>query len=108
MKAIFTAHLLARLESDLVLRLTDHFDLVAGTSAGGIIALALGAGVSPAEIVDHYEKLASTVSSITSTLVPMACEASSRNVQARAASGSPRGHPGGAFAGGQLQETADP
>jgi patatin-like phospholipase/acyl hydrolase len=60
-KAIYTAHLLARLEADLGLRLTDHFDLVAGTSAGGIIALALGAGIPPAEIVDHYQSLASTV-----------------------------------------------
>lgn len=60
-KAIYSAHLLARLEADLGLRLTDHFDLVAGTSAGGIIALALGAGIPPAEIVDHYQSLASTV-----------------------------------------------
>lgn len=89
-KAIYTAHVLARLESDLGVRLVDHLDLVAGASAGGIIALALGAGVSPAQIVDHYEKLASTVfPCVTSTLVPMACTASSSNLRARAASGCP-------------------
>src|ERR1700733_15348140 len=55
-KAIFSAHVLARLEMDLGLTLIDHFDLVAGTSAGGVIALALGAGLRPAEIFDFYEE----------------------------------------------------
>lgn len=53
-KALFTAHVLARLEADLGVRVTDHFDLIAGTSAGGIIALGLGSGLRPAEIVEHY------------------------------------------------------
>jgi patatin-like phospholipase/acyl hydrolase len=57
MKALFTAHVLARLEEDLGIDIRDGFDLIAGTSAGGIIALALGAGLRPAEIVDHYEQL---------------------------------------------------
>lgn len=60
-KAIFTAHVLARLEDDLGLAVSDHFDLIAGTSAGGIIALALGAGLRPAEIVNHYQRLTSAV-----------------------------------------------
>lgn len=60
-KALFTAHLLARLEEDLNLRIRDSFDLITGTSAGGIIALGLGAGVPPAEIAERYEQLASTV-----------------------------------------------
>lgn len=60
-KALFTAHLLAHLEEDLDVRVVDSFDLIAGTSAGGIIALALGAGLRPAEIVDRYEQLATTV-----------------------------------------------
>lgn len=60
-KALFTAHVLARLERDLQVRLADHFDLIAGTSAGGIIALGLGAGLSPAEIVDHFRVLVSNV-----------------------------------------------
>jgi hypothetical protein len=45
-KALFTAHVLARLEQDLDVRITDSFDLIAGTSAGGIVALGLGAGLS--------------------------------------------------------------
>ena len=42
-KALFTAHVLARLEQDLDVSIKDSFDLIAGTSAGGIVALALGA-----------------------------------------------------------------
>lgn len=53
-KALFTAHVLARFEEDHGTRVVDHFDLIAGTSAGGIVALGLGAGLSPAEISDHY------------------------------------------------------
>lgn len=60
-KALFTAHLLARLEDDLGVSIRDNFDLIAGTSAGGIIALALGAGLRPAEIVEHYTELAEAV-----------------------------------------------
>lgn len=60
-KALFTVYLLARLEDDLGVSIRDTFDLIAGTSAGGIIALALGAGKPPAEIVDHYEQLTATV-----------------------------------------------
>jgi patatin-like phospholipase/acyl hydrolase len=52
-KAPFTAHILARLEQDLGVSISDSFDLIAGTSAGGIIALALGAGLAPSEIVTN-------------------------------------------------------
>jgi uncharacterized protein len=34
--------------------ITEYFDMVAGTSTGGIIALALGAGMSSAAIRDMY------------------------------------------------------
>jgi predicted acylesterase/phospholipase RssA len=60
-KALFTAHVLARLEEDLGVSVTDSFDLIAGTSAGGIVALALGAGLCPSEIVTHYADLITTV-----------------------------------------------
>lgn len=56
-KALFSAHVLARLEEDLDVRVLDSFDLIAGTSAGGIIALALGAGIAPAEIRSHFDGL---------------------------------------------------
>ena len=60
-KALFSAHVLARLEADLGVRIADAFDLITGTSAGGIIALALGAGLRAAEIAAQYERLVATV-----------------------------------------------
>lgn len=53
-KGIFSAAILAALEEDLKTRITDHFDLIAGTSTGGLIAIALGLGLSPREIVHFY------------------------------------------------------
>ena len=51
---IFTAAVLAGLEGDLGRPVLDHFDLVVGTSTGGIIAAALGAGVSAENILAAY------------------------------------------------------
>jgi predicted acylesterase/phospholipase RssA len=53
-KGMFSAAVLERLEDDLGTSLVRHFDLVAGTSTGGIIALALGTGKRPNELVDFY------------------------------------------------------
>lgn len=53
-KGMFAAVVLDRLEADLGITVSDHFDLIAGTSTGGIIALGLGAGLSPGEITDFY------------------------------------------------------
>ncbi len=54
-KGLFSATYLARLEEDLNCTITDHFDLITGTSTGGIIAAALGVGMRPHEIVKFYE-----------------------------------------------------
>ena len=53
-KGLFSAAVLAAIEEDLKLNIVDHFDLIAGTSTGGIIALGLGLGMKPREIVDFY------------------------------------------------------
>jgi patatin-like phospholipase/acyl hydrolase len=53
-RGMFEAALLAALEQDLGINIVDHFDLVAGTSTGGIVALGLGAGLTPAQILDFY------------------------------------------------------
>jgi patatin-like phospholipase/acyl hydrolase len=53
-RGIFTAALLAGIEADTGRPALDHFDLVVGTSTGGIIALGLGAGLAPREILDFY------------------------------------------------------
>ncbi|SDE05758.1 CBASS cGAMP-activated phospholipase [Auraticoccus monumenti] len=60
-KALFTAHVLAHVEEDLGISITDHFDLIAGTSAGGIVALGLGAGLRPNKIADHFGDLVDRV-----------------------------------------------
>ncbi|WP_081416786.1 CBASS cGAMP-activated phospholipase [Arthrobacter castelli] len=60
-KALFSASILARFEEDHGVRVVDRFDLITGTSAGGIVALGLGAGLSPAEIADHYLELVAKV-----------------------------------------------
>ncbi|MGW2643969.1 CBASS cGAMP-activated phospholipase [Streptomyces olivaceoviridis] len=53
-RGMFSAAVLTRLEEDLGTRIVDHFDLIAGTSTGGIIALGLGLGLSPREILTFY------------------------------------------------------
>jgi uncharacterized protein len=53
-KGIFSAGILAALEEDLNINIEDHFDLIAGTSTGGLIGLALGFGIRPRKMVDFY------------------------------------------------------
>ncbi len=55
-KGLFSAAFLSKLEEDLNTKITDHFDLIVGTSTGGIIALGLGLGLSPKELVEFYFK----------------------------------------------------
>ncbi len=52
-RGVFTARLLARLDR-VVPGFLQHFDLFAGTSTGGILALGLAAGLSPDELVELY------------------------------------------------------
>ena len=53
-KGLFSAAVLAKIEDDLGVNVADHFDLITGTSTGGIIALGLSAGLRPREIVQFY------------------------------------------------------
>ena len=55
-RGIFPAAILATLERDYLggQRVGDYFDLIAGTSTGGIIALGLAAGLSAPEIEGMY------------------------------------------------------
>ena len=53
-KGLFSAGVLAAIEEDLNISITDHFDLISGTSTGGIIALGLGLGLRPRELVEFY------------------------------------------------------
>lgn len=53
-KGTYPAAFLARLEQMTQRRVVDYFDLIVGTSTGGIIALALGLGVPASEILRFY------------------------------------------------------
>lgn len=53
-KGLFSAAILAHLEEDLNINVSDYFDLIVGTSTGGIIALGLGLGMKPHDIVHFY------------------------------------------------------
>lgn len=53
-KGAFAAAFLEAIEDSTDKRIADHFDLIAGTSTGGIIALGLGLGMSAKEILQFY------------------------------------------------------
>ena len=55
-RGVFPAALLARLEEHLEYPIGRYFDLIAGTSTGGIIAIGLGLGLSASEILKLYEE----------------------------------------------------
>jgi patatin-like phospholipase/acyl hydrolase len=54
-RGAFIAAYLARIQQNLDRPLVDYFDLIAGTSTGGLIAVALGMGVPPDEIKEFYQ-----------------------------------------------------
>jgi len=60
-KGVVPAAFIAGVEAALGGRLADYFDLIAGTSTGGIIALGLGFGLSGAEILRFYDELGPAV-----------------------------------------------
>lgn len=60
-KGLYSAAVLAKIEEDLRVNVTDHFDLIVGTSTGGIIALGLGIGFRPREIVHFYVSQGPTI-----------------------------------------------
>ncbi len=64
-RGTFTAAVLAQWDAMLTKgiqsRLVDHFDLVAGTSTGAILALGLGLGKSPQDILNLYRTKGNTI-----------------------------------------------
>jgi uncharacterized protein len=55
-KGAMPAAFLAAIEEATGKRIVDHFDLIAGTSTGGILALGLGLGLSAADLLSFYEE----------------------------------------------------
>lgn len=60
-RGAFTATVLADWETMTGERITDHFDLIAGTSTGGILAIGLGMGMRPADMVEFYKTEGPTI-----------------------------------------------
>jgi len=56
-KGTFPASFLATIEEQVSRSIAEYFDLIAGTSTGGIIALALGLGFTGREVLAFYEAL---------------------------------------------------
>lgn len=56
-KGVFPASFLTDIEEATGKSISEHFDLIVGTSTGGIIALGLGMGLSAKEILKFYEEL---------------------------------------------------
>ena len=54
LKGVMPAAFLAAIEETYGVRIVDHFDIIAGTSTGGIIALGLGLGLTASEIHQFY------------------------------------------------------
>ena len=54
LKGIYSAAVLAALEQTIGAPIVSRFDLIVGTSTGGIIALGLGLGLAPRDILDFY------------------------------------------------------
>ena len=60
-KGVFPASFLATVEDTIGGNIVDYFDLIVGTSTGGIIALGLGLGLSAKEILEFYEEYGPTI-----------------------------------------------
>lgn len=66
-RGTYAAAFLAGLEEMTTKRVVDHFDLIVGTSTGGIIALALGMGVPAPEILRFYVEKGPRIFPLTDT-----------------------------------------
>lgn len=60
-KGVFPASFLATVEDTIEDNIANYFDLIVGTSTGGIIAIGLGLGLSAKELVAFYEEHGPTV-----------------------------------------------
>jgi uncharacterized protein len=55
-KGVFPASFLSTIEESLGTPIADYFDLIVGTSTGGIIALGLGLGLSASDLLRFYQE----------------------------------------------------
>ncbi|MEZ6125360.1 MAG: CBASS cGAMP-activated phospholipase [Planctomycetaceae bacterium] len=71
LKGAFTASAIATWENQTGLRVVDHFDLIAGTSTGGILAIGLGLGLTGQQILKFYQERGPVIFPVTRTLSRM-------------------------------------
>ena len=55
-KGIYSAQILAHLEAEFDCHIADYFDLLCGTSTGGLIALALSLRIPASDVVSFYRE----------------------------------------------------
>lgn len=55
-KGLYSAKILQKFEEKFNCRTSDHFDMICGTSTGGLIALALTSNISAEDICKFYEE----------------------------------------------------
>lgn len=60
-KGMFSVAFLAHLEASLNRPISEYFDLIVGTSAGGIVAIGLGLGMTARQILELYRHLGPSV-----------------------------------------------
>lgn len=60
-KGVMPATYLSYIEENMNINVANYFDLIAGTSTGGIIALGLGLGMSAIEILNLYKNKGATI-----------------------------------------------
>ncbi len=65
-KGAFTASVLATLERSLGLPIVDQFDMIAGTSTGGILAIGLGMGLDTSQLLGFYRQRGPVIFPVTS------------------------------------------
>lgn len=65
-KGAFTAAVLSTLEQALSLPIVDHFDMIAGTSTGGILAVGLGMRLDSHQLLKFYRDRGAVIFPVTS------------------------------------------
>lgn len=60
-KGTYSASFLSSIEAHFKCNIIDYFDLIAGTSTGGIIALAIAAGIPASDILNFYKNKGETI-----------------------------------------------
>src|SRR5438309_1051265 len=60
-KGVFPASFLSKIEEAVGSPVADYFDLIVGTSTGGIIALGLGLGLRASDLLRFYQDHGPTI-----------------------------------------------